>query len=432
MEHREQRFIDRFAGSTPMLLCMAFVYLFLRAPAAFYRGFVGAEEGSVYLRYAWYSPVFRSLWVGHQGYYSIVPNVLGVLEAHVIPLEYIGLVNAYTAAFFQLLFVYTVLECDLFRSTPKRIAALVVCLLAVPVDSIMLAMIHSQFYLAATALMILMTKPRRERYVLDCAIVLIASINGPLSCTLLPFYVWDAWKTGSRARWTQAGLMAVGLVVEVAAVVITGIGRATGHSSPLFILMAFFVLGPVMEFMTRGMYHVVARVLFAQKIMHWWPLLWGITAAFSVAWIGAGILLYRRLNTETKRFLLLGTYMVFISLVGAGNRNQDLITVGHHYLFVFNEALGLVLVCVAFEPRYIGGWQKLARGMLVLLVISGLYDDTYFWIHPWTANNWRVEVARWRQDPNYRMKTWPQAWSDLELPAKTRQDILPVRIFDSE
>jgi hypothetical protein len=433
IEPAEAGWSNRISSSMPLMLGLAFVYMFLRVPAAFYRGWVGAEEGTVYLRYAWYSPAWRSLWVGHQGYYSIVPNVLGVLEAHFVPLEYIGYINTYSAVFFELLFVYCVLTCDLFRQPGiKRIAALVSCLLVVPVDSIQLGMIHSQFYLAATAAMILLTTPRRERYLFDGVVVLIAGINGPLSCTLLPFYIWDAWRTRSGARWVRAGLMTVGLVVEVTAVLLTGTGRATGHSTVQFVVMAFFVLGPIMGFLSRGMYFVTARILFAQKLMHWWPLMWAFTTALSVAWIAALVLLYRRLTPLTRRLLLLGSYMVFISLVGAGNRNQELITVGHHYLFVFNEALGLTLVCVAFEPQYSGQLKKLARGMLVLLVLSGLYDDGYFWVYPWTATNWRVEVARWRQDPNHRMKTWPQAWIGLELPKERRQDILPVRIFDSE
>src|SRR5271156_4872663 len=91
-----------------ILLGVAFVFLFLRAPLPLVRGFLYAEEATGYLRYAWDAPVVRALLAPHQGYFSIYPNVVGVIAARLVPLEYVGIFCGWSTISVQLLMVLVI------------------------------------------------------------------------------------------------------------------------------------------------------------------------------------------------------------------------------------------------------------------------------------------------------------------------------------
>ncbi len=59
------------------LLAIAFIAYFLRSPRILLRGLL-TEEGTTYLRYAWDVLPLRTLLAPHQGYYSLLPNLVSL------------------------------------------------------------------------------------------------------------------------------------------------------------------------------------------------------------------------------------------------------------------------------------------------------------------------------------------------------------------
>lgn len=75
------------------ILIIAIALIILRHFDFFINPRFWAEEGSVYFLNA-YIHGFSSLWFGHQGYFSIIPNISTYL-ATLVPLEYAPIVTTW-------------------------------------------------------------------------------------------------------------------------------------------------------------------------------------------------------------------------------------------------------------------------------------------------------------------------------------------------
>ena len=152
-----------------LLLAVYALCVALRAPALMIHGRIFAEEGSVYLRYAWIDRPILALLAPHLGYYSLWPNLCGIVAAHVFPLSHAAIVLTWCAFLAQLLTAFLIVECEAFESLKSKGLALAVLLLASNLES-WLNTINTQsssspraavFALHATALCFLEDSPGR-------------------------------------------------------------------------------------------------------------------------------------------------------------------------------------------------------------------------------------------------------------------------------
>jgi hypothetical protein len=418
-----------------LLFLAAFLFLLARTPHALTHGYVLAEEGTVYLRYAWDAPPVRALFAPHQSYYSLLPNVCGLIAARLLPLEDGGIFLVWSALAVQLLFVFLVLQSEIFTSLRVKAVAVAVCLLTVPNSNMALSTITSQFYLALCAGVVFLSDPRRLRW-LRLVTVAFAGMNGLLSCILLPFFLWAACVERTRERIRQAALLSLCSALQAAVVLHMAPVQSRTllvHSSLHFLLGAYLVNGPLTEFFTRWAGAVECRDVVTPGLMQSANRFWLFTEASAVAALGLQLTLLLRAGPAARRLTALAFFSLAAGLNGALAQNEMLMCgFGARYFFVGNVFVALALVCAWGEnPATNRAIPRVAGFLLTCLVFSGVTDLFFVLRSQAEPPDWQSEVAAWRADPNHPIRIHPQSWPWLILSPRHANADLPANVYDS-
>jgi len=418
-----------------ILLGAAFVFLFLRAPLPLVRGFLYAEEATGYLRYAWDAPVVRALLAPHQGYFSIYPNVVGVIAARLVPLEYVGIFCGWSTIAVQLLMVLVILQCEIFDNFKLKALAVAVSLLTVPTLSVAMSSIFAQFFLAVCTGVILMSDVERLRW-FRRGVLLLGGLTGVANCILGPFYIWAAWRDRSRSRAIQAAILVVCTAIQVTVVhhMMQVQDRGlTRHSALPYVLGAYLINGPISQFFTSWSAHIGCRVLMSPLLTRWSSMLWVLAEVTTVVTFLFFAWLLVRGGTLARRFGEIALFSLVVGLAGALPLNERLMCDGGaRYFFLCNVFMGFGLICTLKVKWKIS--NRVPRGlalMLACIFLSGVYDDVTLWTHPPFLWDWQTEVAHWRKDPNYEIRVAPEYWIGLELTRQHRNLDIPAYIYDS-
>jgi hypothetical protein len=422
--------------SNLILLLAALVFMFLRAPRPLVRGFLYAEEGTTFLRYAWDAPVIRALLAPHQSYFSIYPNVCGVIAARLIPLEYVGFFLGWSTIAVQLLMVLVVLQCEIFDSFMLKALAVMVSLLTVPTLTVGMSSIFAQFFLAICTGVILMSNAERLR-IFRGSVLLLGGLTGVANCILTPFFLWAAWRDRSRTRAIQAGILVACTVIQVLVVLhmmqVQDRGL-TRHSSLPFLLGTYLINGPLSQFFTPWSGHLMCHALLSPVLARWSSMLWifaemaAVAAFLFLAW------LLVRGGTMARHFGQIAVFCLVTGLVGALPLNEKLMCVaGARYLFLCNVFVGLGLICaLKTKQELIGATPRGLALLLGCILVSGISDDATLWTHPPYMWDWPTEVAHWRSDPTYELRIEPEYWPGVVLTREhANNPDLPAYIYDS-
>jgi len=418
-----------------LLLLGALVFLFLRAPIPLVRGFLYAEEGTTYLRYAWDAPVVRALLAPHQSYFSIYPNVVGVLAARVVPLEYVGIFCGWCTIAVQLLMVLVVSQCEIFDNFKVKTLAAAVSLLTVPSLSVAMSSIFAQFFLAVCTGVILMSDVERLR-VFRGSVLLLGGLTGVANCILGPFFIWAAWRDRSRTRAIQAGILTVCTVIQV--IVVHHMMQVqdrglTRHSALPYVLAAYLINGPVSQLLTSWGGHIGCRVLMTPLLARWSSIIWVLAEVATVVTFFFFVWLLVRGGTAARRFGQIALFSLVVGLAGALPLNARLMCDGGaRYFFLCNVFVGFGLICALKQKWKIT--NRVPRGLALMLgciLISGIYDAVTLWTRPPFMWDWQTEVAHWRADPTYEIRVAPEYWIGVVLTREHANADLPAYIYDS-
>ena len=180
-------------------LLAALGLLCLRTPYSVLHGAIVGEEGTVYLRFAWDTPVIHALIAPHQGYYSLYANLCGIIAARVLPLEWAAHFLFFAEAVIQLLLVVVVLQCERLRRAEQKWAMILLALLAPPTASILISTVNAQFFLAVVTGVILISDASRL-WLFRVLLLLFAGLNGVLTLVLWPLFVWQAFKENVQVQ----------------------------------------------------------------------------------------------------------------------------------------------------------------------------------------------------------------------------------------
>lgn len=404
----------------------ALVFFILRTPWPVLHGLIMGEEGTVYLRYAWDTPWLRALFAPHQGYYSLFPNVIGILAARVFPLEAAGYLCVYAELGVQLLLVHIIVECERFPGLYQKALAAAVALLSPPTIAIVLCTDNAQFFLAVASVVILISDAER-RSVERASVLALAGLNGVLSCTLLPLFMLSAWLERSRARWVQVSVLAACTVVQ--ACTVYSQPRPSSHSSLAFLAGALLTQGPIGQFASRWSAAEVCKATGSPKIAPIAPLFWFAIEMTAVAYLSAIVSVSARMGRAVRTVSLAATLSVALALTHAGALNYDLMCgAGAHYFFVFDLLVALEFVLLSFAAR--SPLRGLARLLVVCALLSGSVDLTYAMRLRGPAA-WQDEVRLWRADPAHRLRIGPGDWPGIRLTRRHANRDLPANIYDS-
>lgn len=419
---------DRFVRARPGLLFLAGAVGICVRPALLLRSpRFWAEEATVYFEHARAVGV-AALASPHLGYYSFFSNLAGVLASLPRP-EHGPWVTTLLALAIQLIPVGLVLAGRIaFLRTPGRqLLALAAIIVASPSDEVWLNTINSQFHLALACALLLLESEGEPSWLGRWArrgLLVLAGLTGPVSCFLLPVFLWRAWRTRQREDWVQVALLTpcVGahMLIWGAALVRAGLGAGNAGRTP----PAMDVLSTALT--TRGLFEPLLGTPLSNRIGT--AIMEGreLPGRAVLLTIGCGVLLLgwswglqHRQRFQVRLVAVSGPLVTLLCMVGSlgTGAKSELIHPsggGGRYFYVA-AVLALFLAISALTPAEDSRFAR-ARRMFVLPLIlfalashvSGIRERRRQYA-AWPR--WSDEVAAWRKDPAYRPRIWPPDWT---------------------
>jgi hypothetical protein len=414
----------------PLLVLMsAGAVMYWRAPRLLQEPRIWAEEGTVYLAYAFSHSWLQALIAPHQGYYGLLPNVASLLALAIGGVRYAPNVTTWLAFAVQLVPMAIVIwgTSSLWEHWYQRILGVLVILLAASSGEVWLNTINSQFYFAIVTFLILMEDMNRagpaRRWVYG-ALLLVCGLSGPVSCFLLPIFILKAILQRNRETLIQIGILILCVAVQGWAwwvsreAGLTLASRLGSLDLPTVVAVIF----------NRTMVAPILGQTFAGTSAAW---LTGIRKASlsQFGWLSFGLglgmvglfsaLCWRNLK---RNGLILGSFLlvVILSVVTALVPPE-----AGKIILVFPQAairyfyapsvmfLLLLLANIQLNRVNFKQWQTfLCIALLAVGLATGAAhykpDIKQFMAVNWPR--WEYEVYRWQTDHNYELRIWPDGW----------------------
>jgi len=415
-------------GRDWLLYIGALLFLCLRTPYELLHGYIYDEEGTVYLRYAWDSRIWRAFIAPHQGYYSLFANVCGIFAAYSVSLEHAGHFFFFAEIAVEMLLVFMVMQCEALDSNSQKYLAVGIALLTPPTGAIALSTIHAQFFLAVIAAVILVSDAGRLR-VVRLLVLACAGLTGVTSCVMLPFFLIQAWKERTSGRIAQACVLSACTLVQFA-VLLSQPGILDGpHSTFRFYSGAVLSNGVLSHFFTRWSYIESCRAIGSPKLRNLQVLWWSSVELASAIYIAVVVFLSWKGGRAARLLTAAALLSLAIGFKRSGALNEDLMCgSGGRYFFAFNVLIGLSLVLVSQHTTRM--YSIAAQALVACSLISGIIDVKYIATQEHLPN-WAQEVSTWRADPDYRLSIRPDYWPGLKLTRERGNRDLPFDIYDT-
>jgi hypothetical protein len=417
-----------------LLLLVAFVVLFARAPRLLLEGRVYAEEGTTYLRYAWNATPLRAFLAPHQGYYSLLDNLSALIAARLLPLSATALFFTWIAAAVQLLVVFLAIECEALHTWRERCLAAFGLLLVTPNFETWLSLENCQSILAVATAVILVSSTRRL-FALRTATLALAGLTSLTPVPLIPLFWLRAWKQRSRRALIFALSLTLPAIMQTLVLVHSiRAGARPVSTHQLRALLAYTTSRVLVLPLTtgRGAQHYDA-LLFAHP---------GSRAVLALSLVSAtllvgGFFLFAR--TSRAALLLYASALLSSAFdwYGCLPCTYDLLLRSRggegRYFFPANSMLLLALLLAAtrLSSRWLG---RTAAAAFAWLLLTGAFH--YLRMRP-VLNDypaWLPQVRRWQADEQQPILLAPSFWHihplHLTRHHPNRTD-LPADAYDS-
>jgi hypothetical protein len=377
----------------------------VRYPWLLLHGRMWAEEGSVYLRDAWTGSYSTALFAPHIGYYALWPNAVGLVAARWIPLPFAALFMTWCAFLIQLLAGYCVVQCEAFRTGRAKSLGLAVLLMAAPSYEVWLNTINSQCYLVLCAAVILISRSGRP-WILQNWVLVLATLTGPLTTILAPFFLLRAFLEKTRAAYLRAGLVTLFAAVQVA-VVRSEARQITFH--PALAFPQYLVRFVALPFGSRW------AELAGEAVVthHYLPtLVWALADCLFVG--GLIWVVWDRLERSSLWLTAVALSLSAFSLYGSYKGDRF---IAERYIFPSAVLMGLSLTLAVTRAHTFGVKKIVARILLTCFLLAGSFDYlTYgvIWVpvvkpaHP----DWYSQAKRWERGEDQELSVWPRNFPD--------------------
>jgi len=433
--------------------------MWARQPAFFSAPRFWAEEGRVFFARAWTAPWWDMLTATPLDYFTLWTNLAVGAAVRLVPLEQAPLVTTLAALAVQAL-PLVVLACAVAPEwrDGRRWVAMAIVLLASLSDEIWLTTLHSHYYFALAAFLVLLEPADvgRVRAALYAGLVGLAGLTGPVPCFLLPLFAWKYRRSRRPADAWQLVALGAATAVQLAVLATTLAGRdqtpadllargapAAGRPGarrpiatlgpaavPVIVwtkMVVLPILGVAAAERAAATLHDVARapglagLLFAG----------GAAAGLGlfVGWLARGV-------PPRLRWLVAGSWALVASL-------SVLLSYGSKAILFYSAAGSsryayvpgvLLLILLLHAVRGVPGDQRpTGRAVVAALLLAAAlaggaarYPDALRWKASYP--DWTAEVARWRRNPAHALRIWPPGWS-VRLAPRRERDACPGGYF---
>ncbi|MFT3965649.1 MAG: hypothetical protein QM690_07185 [Sphingobium sp.] len=405
------------ARSRPYLLALFALVLLLRVPGVWIHGRFLGEEGTNFFAYAWHLPAGEALWHPLGGYLNIIASGSTLLAARLVrsgwlALEWAPYLTIGAAFFFQLCPALLLLTARA-RWLTNRWAVLfaLLALAATPeTEEVWLHSLHVQFHLALCVLIMIVTDRPDSAAMrgMRIALAFLAPLCGPVAIALLPIMTVRAWIEAKRWRWIETASLAIGAAIQLSLFYTPSSVRlqSTGPLETAAVLFTRHVAMPVAgPDNSRAVGAAVHQAIMAGTFP-WWAALAG------TACIGAVILLaLLRRSLDALLLLSAGLVVAVLAYHGGLLTGVALFNVGMGQRYNFVPQVAFYFAMIAFVQGSTGLWRRALAAIGCAMAVIGAI--CFFSPVPSMSKgpNWRQEVAAWRNDPEHRLKLWPEGWT---------------------
>jgi hypothetical protein len=405
------------------LLVVCVVATVARAPALLDHPRLWAEEGSEFFRYAYEHSPLPALTFVHGGanYFVLSTNVLAVLAAHTVPLEWAPRVTTYGALAIQLIPLLIIVfgTSAVFRTLLHRVAGCAILLFATTMTGeVWLTSLHSQVFWGVAAVVICLERmdgigPLRQWSYRG--VLLVGALSSVYVLFLLPvlgMLALSRWKglAQGQGRERRVQLAIVGVAFACQVVVALGFASTGSINTKRFAS----VNGDTVAFAAERQiaYPLLGRVLVTALANRSGD---GVVGWSSLALLaGVAIAAFARRSrdrstpSDPRIVLLLSFVCVFAGTCLTAFEGRP----GGRYAVV--PGFIVLVLCLTATlrdgPRWMTGAPALVLTFALLAGMSDYRRDPRLRCTGRTSH-WRAEVGRWRQDPTHRISICPEPWT---------------------
>lgn len=403
-----------FVGTQRLALLAAFAALVMfRIPAAWVHGRFQAEEGPVFLAYAWHFPWREALFRPFAGYLNLgatAPSVLTVelVRSGILPLERAPYLTMGIALAFQLLPAVLILtgKARWLENRMAAIAALLIVAVAPASEEVFYNTLHIQFHLAlCVALLLALDVPTSwAGRIFYGSILFLAPLCGPTAFVILPLFALRALIDRDRARLAQFAVLAIGAAIQL--LLFYGAVPFRHALDMRTVFAALFIRLFLLSLTGIDLTNWAARDIWASQ------LLFSAAAAATIVVFGLLVVLSWR-RGQGIAWLVLSAFLVAsvstrFGIFSLDRRNTFDVMVGERYQFVPLVLLGLSLIAMAVQTGSRARFVWILLALLTLINGALGYPRTAF---QWTDGpDWTAEVRLWKSNHDYRLRGWPYEW----------------------
>jgi hypothetical protein len=392
---------DPFSSPTRVFLIAIFAALVLLKIPGVLAGRLWAED-CLFLQDAVRLPWWQALATPHTGYIDLAASAAMLIATHVTDLEHVALASVAIALFVQLCPAVLLVTsgCEWLRPRWAMLTALLLVLMPPIAEEVWLSPVTSQYHLmVCTGLILAFTVRGGPIGVFRLLLLAVAGLTGPGTALAAPLFVARAYLERSLPRAMQAGVLSVGVLIEIAVFLTHPVGRHLGISPP-FLLHVICVKHLLVPFFGP----FVADSLNKMSLLEQFRLLPVISSLLALSALVWAVLTTR--SREVRWLCAVALTMMALSYFGAIG-GQDLLKVypGGRYYYAPQVLLGLTLLGLARTGSVI--WRSLATMAVTWLLFVGIRE--YRVINPVMAlgPSWRDQVVQWRAQPGRPIIVWP-------------------------
>lgn len=412
-------------SSSILLLAFALIVI-LRMPNVFLKGRFFGEEGSYFFAYAWHMDWREALLHPLGGYLNIVASggtllAKTMVSGGIIPLEAAPWITALIALAFQLLpAVIIVTARDVWLAPRFAKPAALLLIAAAPVaHEVWLHTLHSQFHLTiCVALIVVLDIPLSKGLrALRLFILALAPLCGPAAIVILPFLALRTLVERKAARSIECAALGFGAAIQLLLFYFPVMVR--GHSfDPGMLSSLLLIRQAVLPIAGPFAATDAGFVIFKSDGEH----LMLVSLAACLLLFGSLLAIGLRNWRQPSIWLSLPALVIAcISYYGAIATPQSMLLplVGERYSFVPNVLFGLSMIALATTSQ--GHLARFFTGIVALEVLVAVIFISGPKAQMANGPAWPDEVAKWRADPDYRLKVWPgEGWTVNLAPGSPR------------
>lgn len=390
-----------------LLLLLAIVFLIVyRAPELLLYPRLWAEEGSVYLRYAYHNHRLDSLFFVPKysiGYLALSVNIPTTLAAHLFPLEYAPIITTYCSLLIALLPIIIIIYSHsyIWDNFFKKILA---CLLIVglpigeTVGEMWLNSINAQIFCGLIALCLLFEKLHQiniKKAWFYRILLLFCGLSGPYTAFLtFAFALKASYERSKESLWQ---FMIVALTASIQFTIFLAV-KQFGLLDK--VRLDFFNFSDAIDYI--GYYFMLAPIM-GRAIER--PELNIVVSTLSILIV---LYVFTRKMHKGYQLLLIVTFLSLAALTTYGALRG--IPQGRYQYLPAISFLFLLLANIHSTRRI----QSLLASVLIVSSLGlGVLQYTQKYVYLQYDDDsayWPQEIQRWRQDPDYEVNIWPKEW----------------------